>query len=449
MESGVYYFRRFTQFDLCCFAVVESGSSWRRVSRGLGYSGFLMSTTANKPTIVCLASYFKGADFIRQCHDSGWSVALVTREKVAGENWPLESITEMVTVRDDARLEDYQAAVTDLGRNAKINSLVALEEFDVINGGLIREHLTLPGMSGSKARIFRDKLLMRLSAKNSKINVPDFIHPLNYEEMNEFVDRVPAPWVLKPRSDVSAIGIKKLNSPEELRDTIHEYNARELPNERADQYVLERYVPGRVFHVDSLVVDGKPAFALANEYGKPPMDVAHGGGIFLSRTLKHGSTEERELFRLNRKLISAFGLERGATHAEFIKSAEDGKFYFLEIAARVGGAFIGDLFEAASGLNIWREWAKIELAPLNDSHKVVPERNEYAGIALCLARQEWPDTSAYDDPEICFRVSKPFHVGLIIRSPDRKRVEELLDSYARRFSDDFVAVAPPPEKVEH
>src|SRR4051794_5398962 len=221
-----------------------------------------MTTAPKTPTIVCLASYFKGADFIRQCRDSGWSVVVVTREKNAGENWPHESISEIVTVPDDARLEDSLTAVTELGRNAKINALVTLEEFDVVNGGLIREQLCLRGMTGTKARGFRDKLLMRLNARNSKINVPDFVHPLKYDDMNEFVERVAAPWVLKPRSDVSAIGIKKLDSPEELRDAIHELNARELPGERAAQYVLERYVPGRVFHVDSLVADGKPAFAL-------------------------------------------------------------------------------------------------------------------------------------------------------------------------------------------
>jgi hypothetical protein len=73
-------------------------------------------------------------------------------------------------------------------------------------------------------------------------------------------------------------------------------------------------------------------------------------------------------------------------------------------------------------------------------------RREYAGLALSLARQERPDTSAYDDPEIVFRVDRPHHVGLVVRSPDLGRVRELLDSYAERFTRDFSAYVPPPER---
>ena len=43
-------------------------------------------------------------------------------------------------------------------------------------------------------------------------------------------------------------------------------------------------------------------------------------------------------------------------------SRHDGAQYFLETSARVGGAFIVDVVEAATGINLWREWAKIEIA---------------------------------------------------------------------------------------
>ena len=59
-----------------------------------------------------------------------------------------------------------------------------------------------------------------------------------------------------------------------------------------------------------------------------------------------------------------------------------------------------------------------------------------------------PDTSAYDDPEIVYRVKKRHHAGLIVRSKKLERVEELLTQYAARFADEFVAVVPPLEKAE-
>lgn len=151
---------------------------------------------------------------------------------------------------------------------------------------------------------------------------------------------------------------------------------------------------------------------------------------------------------MNKQLIKALGLERGATHAEFIKSEADGQFYFLEIAARVGGAYIAEVLEAASGVNLWREWARLEIADAQAAKKVAPARKEYAGIVLSLAKQEQPDTSAYVDEKIIYRVKKRHHAGLIVRARKLDRVTALIDDYARRFVDDFVAVEPPPERPE-
>jgi hypothetical protein len=142
-------------------------------------------------------------------------------------------------------------------------------------------------------------------------------------------------------------------------------------------------------------------------------------------------------------------LEKGVTHAEFIKSEADGNFYFLEIASRVGGAYIADVLEASSGVNLWREWARLEIAGEDTkSLRLDKPRKDYAGIVLSLAKQEAPDTSAYDDPEIVYRVKKKNHVGLIVRSPELQRVTTLLDQYAQRFADDFIAVVPPLERAE-
>jgi hypothetical protein len=133
----------------------------------------------------------------------------------------------------------------------------------------------------------------------------------------------------------------------------------------------------------------------------------------------------------------------------------------------VGGAYIADVLEAASGLNLWREWARIEVEDIQTKQKlksgqkrdcegevkkpngkITPIRNEYAGIVLSLAKQEYPDTTSYDDPEIAYRVKKRHHAGLIVRSKKLERVEELLAQYAARFAEDFIAVVPPLERAE-
>jgi len=408
-----------------------------------------MSQTPIHPlNIVCLATYFKGADFIRECKEHGCNVVLITKEKMLREDWPRESLDDLIAVPNDAGPALFIDLLAFLARKQKVDRVIALEEFDVVTAALMREHLCLPGLSSSNAKVFRDKLSMAVHAQRPAINVPDFVPLVNADEVRKFMERVPGPWIIKPRSDVSAIGIRKVNEPDEVWRAIDDMNARENLRERASYYLLARFVAGEVFHVDSVVNDGKVVFAGTNQYGRPPMQVAHQGGAYISRTLARGAADEKTLLATNKKLINALGLERGATHAEFIKSDADGKFYFLEIAARVGGAYIADVLEAASGINLWREWARLEIADGKAPSKIVPPRKEYAGIILSLAKQEDPDTSAYADPEIIYRVKKRHHAGLIVRAPKLERVNELLDDYGRRFVEDFVAVAPPPERPE-
>jgi len=408
-----------------------------------------MAETANRPlNVICMATYFKGADFINECKAQGCHVILVTKEKMLREDWPRESLDDLIAVPNDAGPALFIDLLAFLARNRKIDRVIALEEFDVVTAALMREHLCLPGLSSSGAKVFRDKLSMAVHSQYAGIKVPDFVPLVNLEEVDAFLQRVPGPWVIKPRSDVSAIGIRKVTEREEVHRAISEMNERENLRERASYYVLARFVPGEVFHVDSVVNDGKVLFAGTNQYGRPPMQVAHQGGAYISRTLERGSADEKTLLAINKKLVRALGLERGATHAEFIKSDADGEFYFLEIAARVGGAYISDVLEAASGVNLWREWARLEIADGKAPGKITALRREYAGIILSLAKQEYPDTSAYTDEEIICRVKKRHHAGLIVRAPRLERVNQLLAEYSERFVEDFVAVAPPPERPE-
>jgi biotin carboxylase len=406
-----------------------------------------MPDSQRPPNIICLATYFKGGDFIRECKRQGCNVVLITKEKMLKEDWPRESLDDLVAVPNDAGPPLMIDLVSYIARKVKPDRVVALEEFDVVTAALIREHFRLPGMNSSTAKNFRDKLAMAALAQEAGVDVPEFVPLINPGDISEFMERVSPPWIIKPRSDVSAIGIRKVETSAEVWQTFEQMNERENLRERGSYYLLARFVSGEVFHVDAIVNHGRLVFAGTNRYGRPPMQVAHLGGTYVSRTVARGSEDEKQLLQANRKVIKALGLKRGTTHAEFIKSESDGRFYFLEVAARVGGAYIAEVLEAASGLNLWREWARMEV---RDSIRraIKPLRKEYAGIILSLAKQESPDTSAYDEPEIVYRVKKKHHAGLIVRSKSAERVEELLGLYSERFANDFVAVVPPLEKAE-
>ena len=395
----------------------------------------------SKPlTILCLTSYEKGQEFMRACKEEGCCVLLVTVEKLREADWPREAIEEIFVTPAEIPLQDLIYAVSYIARSRPIDRIVALDEFDMENAAALREHLRVPGMGLTTMRYFRDKLAMRGRAKEAGIPVPDFIHVLNYDALRDYMERVTPPWLLKPRSQASGIGMKKIEETSQLWPWLDQLG------DQQSFYLLEQFVPGDVYHVDSIVSERKVVFAEAHAYGKPPFEVAHHGGVFTTRTLPRAGAEAKSLLKLNRELIEALGLVRGVTHAEFLRSHDGGEFYFIEIAARVGGAYISDVVEAATGVNLWREWARIEVGGGKRPYALPKTRREYSGVILSLARQEQPDTSAYTDPEIAMRVKKYHHAGFVMKSPKADRIKELLDSYMLRFKDDFMASQPVPDK---
>ncbi len=303
------------------------------------------------PTILCISSYEKGQEFMRTCKREGWDVFLLTMEKLRDADWPREAITEAFYLPEELPLQGLINAVSYMARSRPIDRIVALDEFDMENVAALREHLRIPGMGLTTMRYFRDKLAMRGRAKEEGIAVPEFVHVLNYDDLRDFMARVKAPWLLKPRSQASGIGMKIIKHESELWPWLDQLG------DQQSFYLLEQFVPGDVFHVDSIVSERKVVFAEAHAYGSPPLDVSHGGGVFTSRTLPRTSALSKSLLKINREVITALGLVRGVTHAEFLRAHDDGKVYFIEVAARVGGAYISNEIEAATGINLWREWA--------------------------------------------------------------------------------------------
>src|SRR5712691_11601779 len=117
--------------------------------------------------VICLATYFKGVDFLRECKRLGCRVVLITKEKMLKEDWPRESIDDLIAVPNDAGPPLLIDLVAFIARKDKPDRVVALEEFDVMTAALIREHFCLPGLSSSRARSFRDKLRMAVAAREA------------------------------------------------------------------------------------------------------------------------------------------------------------------------------------------------------------------------------------------------------------------------------------------
>lgn len=396
-------------------------------------------------SFLCIATFFKGSDFMRACKELGNTVYLLTDQKLAHEDWPRDAIDELFFLSSPSNtphdLEQMIVGLAHTMQSRRIDRVVALDDFDVEKGALIRETFRIDGMGQTTARYFRDKLAMRMRAASAGIRVPGFSSLFRDEAITAFLQTTEAPWLIKPRSEASATGIRKVHSFDEAWSAIH------LLGDKRHHYLIEEFKPGNVYHVDALSVDGKAVFTRVSQYLATPMEVAHGGGVFRTGTLPLGTPETTALHQLNDQVLEAFGMRYSASHTEFIRGDHDGELYFLETASRVGGAHIAEMVEAASGVNLWREWAKLEVAIARKEHYVPPvDTAKYAGLIISLARHQWPDLSVFSESEICWRMNREYHVGLIVHSQDRERIMNLLDTYMHRIYQEFHASAPLPDK---
>ena len=194
-------------------------------------------------TILCLASYEKGQEFLRECKRQGAHVVLLTSESLKDKaDWPQEAIDEIFYMPDvDNKWDRTHTlhAVAYLARTRPIERLVPLDDFDLEMAAFLREHLRIPGMGETTTRYFRDKLASRSKAQDAEIRVPQFVHILNHDRIRKFLTEVPGPWVLKPRMMAGAVGIRKVATAEELWPLL------EALGDQQSYYLLEQFIRRR------------------------------------------------------------------------------------------------------------------------------------------------------------------------------------------------------------
>lgn len=394
--------------------------------------------------IVCISSYYKGYDFIVGCKELGNKVILITSESLKNENWPWNEIDEVFYMPEIKKsiwnLDHFVQGFSYLMRAHEIDAVIALDDFDVEKAALIRETFRIPGMGQTTQRYFRDKLAMRQKAKDSEISIPEFSSIFNDKKIQRFIEKVPPPWVLKPRSEASASGIKKLDNQDELFAALHK-----LGEERI-HFLLESFKPGDVYHVDCLVYNSKIVFSCFSKYLAAPMQVSHEGGVFRTITLGNRSKEAIELNKINKEVLVNFGLKNGATHSEFIRG-ENGQFYFLETSSRVGGAHIPDMIEASTGVNIWKEWAKIENALLrNEKYSLKQPKKSFGGLLVSLTKEKHPETESFICEEVAKFLSKDFHIGIVYKAETADKVRKRLDEAAFYITSELLSILPAQDK---
>ncbi len=400
------------------------------------------SEVSRPMTILCLASYEKGQRFLTECKRQGATVVLITslslKEKA---HWPVEVSTKSTTCRT-ATISGTARICSKRGHLSRPHARVRPHR----GAGRFRRGdrgYAARAPSGDGVRR-NDGALLPRQAGDAREG----------EGRRDPRSRFPPCAELRPAARIHGPRARPVGAETALHGGLD----RNQEDPQQDEFwsvaahwaICSRSIcwsascPAISIHVDSVIFDGDVRFAIASGYGRPPMEVSHDGGVFTSRILDRESALAQDLIAANARVMRTFGMRRGVSHTEFICAAADGQIYFLETSARVGGAHVSDLIEAATGLNLWEEWARLEVA--ENEYPSPQPRGDYAGLLVTLARQPHPDTSAYNDPEVVWRMDREHHAGLIVKSPSVQRVEQLLAAYSARMLQDFGAYMAPRER---
>lgn len=197
------------------------------------------------------------------------------------------------------------------------------------------EQLHLPGNPYRVVRAFTDKQLTRERCEELGIRSLEHAGIRSVEEGKEFLKNHPGPAIIKPVDSGASKGIAVIRSEEDLEAHFPEA----MSYSRRGEVIIERFLKGKEFEVDGIVLDGRYETLMIGDLTK-----FTGDNPFSCSSILFPSTEKEDLLEklkdYDREVVLGLGLHQGLTHNEYILDEETGEFYLIEAAARGGGRHI-------------------------------------------------------------------------------------------------------------
>lgn len=254
-------------------------------------------------------------------------------------------------------------------------AVVGLYEHTTLPAARLREHFDLPGTDARTALLCRDKVRMKQAVSGAGLRVPRFLAlgpDTSREDLRRFTRDVPGRVVLKPRSQGASIGVRILDSAEELL-------ALESAGAVGEGYEAEEFVEGSTLHLDGIVRDGVIRWLCPSRYVTTAYAFQHEGAPMISVTLDDRALVTR-IAGFTASVLHGLALTDSAFHLELFRTLGD-ELVFLEIGNRFGGAGVPAQHRTCYGIDLAREAV---LA-------CTGEPSELAGPTVML---DWPDVRA-------------------------------------------------------
>ena len=219
--------------------------------------------------------------------------------------------------------------------------------------GYTCEKMGLIGPSARAADISNDKFKMKEAFMEGGVQCARHICIHSLEELEEALEKLEFPVVLKAVDLMGSRGIFRCNTREE---TFFYYN-KTMEATRKDYCLVEEFIEGQVLGCEAMIRDGKLLYCLPNNIeafqSYVPTPIGHSGPY---RKQEELGAEVRHQVEL---AIKAVGLDNCPVNCDLIE--KDGKIYVIEITGRAGGTCLPEMVSIYYGINYYEAIVRLAL----------------------------------------------------------------------------------------
>lgn len=308
-----------------------------------------------KKHIIFLTNVFRIRVDLGRLKSENVNFYLITTESVLNrlEKNQLKYFSSIIkTTFSEVDLENiFYNLIKEKNLNVSEIAIVTNDETAIIPAAKLREKFGIDGATVQTSELFTNKIKMKERMSENGIRVPKFIsfNPKEYaankeDYINNILKELNTKQIFaKPVDSFGSNDVAKLNTRSDLVNWCETHS-------NTTNFELDEFLEGDLFHVDTIVANGKIIEAQPYKYAYPLAEVLK-GKPHAGRLVSYEENDYIKLIHFNHKVLEALQpLPTGVTHLEIFKK-QNGEFVFLEIACRPSAGFTPEVSELHCGVN--------------------------------------------------------------------------------------------------
>ncbi len=250
-------------------------------------------------------------------------------------------------------MHNYDELVRALGyfthQYGKLDRIESLNEYWLEIEARLRLDFNIPGLQGEDLARAKRKSRMKEVFRKAGVTVARGRIVRSFEEAIKLAHQTGYPLVAKPDIGVGAAKTFKLHNKNEL-EAFFSYK----PDV---DYILEEFIDGDIVTFDGLTDrDGNLVYNNSMIFDKGVMEAVSADDMIYYYTER---VIPPDLAESGLRVLKAFSVRERFFHFEFFRRPEDNQIVALEVNLRPPGGLTTDMWNYASDIDIYKEWAHV------------------------------------------------------------------------------------------